>query len=322
MENRRPNFQEVYKQYLGEMGLTFPELEKSTDKALKKSISDFSKSVAPILHDIANRNSSVFTDQGVQIAPGVIMTKKLWATAGKPTHKAIWEFLSSLILLASYEQKTNTETDDFTNIFDISGAESDLKKMFGDLGEQFSKESFSSFFDGLKGAADSFKEQFAGVFSGISGEVPPIPERLFKGHIAKIAEEIAREFNPEDFGIAPEILSSNDPTAVFEYLQTIFTQKPEMLMKGAKKIANRIQEKLKRGDVKREDLIREAEELMAEFQNNTMFKEIFESLGSMLKTADTESNNAPSERRRVVQERLRKKMAAKKGDTGKKKEES
>jgi len=295
------------------MGLTFPELDKATEIAKKNmSFLDFSKSVAPNLHQIAVRDGSIFTDSGTEIAPGVVMTKSLWKDAGKSTQKAIWEFLSSLILLSSYEIKHSTaEAPDFSSFFDLSGADIDLQKMFKDLGSTFSNQSFGSFFDGIKEAAENMKEKFA----GISGEMPPIPEKLFKGHIAKIAEELAREFKPEDFGLSPDMLNGGDSAAIFEYLQEIFTKNPEMLMKGAKKIASRIQDKLKRGEVKREDLVKEAEELMGEFQNNPMFKQIFEQLGTQLRgggggpePGEAENN----ERRRVVQERLRKKMAERK----------
>ena len=309
-----PNFKEVYNQYLSEMGLTFPELDDATEKAKKTSFRDFSKCVAANLHQIAVRDGSIFTDAGVEIAPGVKMTKKLWKEAGKPTQKAIWEFLSSLVLLSSFEMKhSNTveeEEADFSKFFDVSGANIDLQKMFKDLGSQFSNQSFGSFFDGIKEAAENMKEQFG----GISGEKIPIPERLFKGHIAKIAEDLAREFKPEDFGLSPEMLEGGDSTVIFEYLQQIFTKNPEMLMKGAKKIATRIQDKLKRGEVRREDLVREAEELMGEFQNNPMFKQIFEQLGAQLRGAGGgdpgEAEN--TDRRRTVQERLRKKLAEKK----------
>ena len=279
----KPSFKEIYIQYLSEMGLTFPELDKATEIAKKKTtFLEFSKCVTPNLHQIAVRDASIFTEAGTEIAPGVVMTKKLWKDAGKSTQKAIWEFLSSLILLSSYEIKNSPaapDTNDFSKFFDLSGADIDLQKMFKDLGSTFSNQSFGSFFDGIKEAAENMKEKFG----GISGEMPPIPEKLFKGHIAKIAEELAREFKPEDFGLSPDMLNGGDSAAIFEYLQEIFTKNPEMLMKGAKKIASRIQDKLKRGEVKREDLVKEAEELMGEFQNNPMFKQIFEQLGAQLR---------------------------------------
>lgn len=307
-----PRFKAVYNQYLSEMGLTFPELDKATELAKKNTTyTDFSKCISCNIHKIAVRDSSIFTETGAEIAPGVLMTKNLWKDAGKSTQKAIWEFLSSLILLASYEIKhSNDNNMDFSQFFDISGVDIDLQKMFKELGSQFSGKSFSSFFDGIKEAAENMKDTFA----GISGEMPPIPEKLFKGHIAKIAEELAREFKPEDFGLSPDMLNGGDSAAIFEYLQQIFTKNPELLMKGAKKIASRIQDKLKRGEVKREDLVAEAEELMGEFQNNPMFKQIFEQLGAQLRGAGGQEPGEAenNERRRTVQERLKKKLAEKK----------
>ena len=322
----KATFKQVYTQYLSEMSLTFPELEKAADKALKKTgFADFHKSVFPNLSKIAARDDSIFTEAGIEIAPGVIMNKKLWKEGGKSTQSAIWEFLSSLILLAAFEikhsgsgskdKKESAEpaANDFSNMFDISGADFDLKKMFEKLGSTFSDQSFSSFFEGVKEAAENMKEQFEGISGESLPNMPKMPERLFKGHIAKIAEELASEFKPEDFGLSPELLNNTDPTAVFDYLQQIFTKNPEMLMTGAKKIAHRIQDKLKRGEVRREDLVREAEELMGEFKNNPMFTQIFEQLGAQLRNPGGSGggDSSNSERRRQVQERLRQKLAEK-----------
>jgi len=322
MSTPAPTFKKVYASFMCETGLTFPELEKACDRAISLSYKEFSKSVKPILHQIAARDSSVFTEAGVEIAPKVVMTKALWKDAGKDTHKAIWDFLSSLVLLAAAEEKSapkaeaakNTVEDpDFTKFFDISGADVDLKKMFEGLGSQFSNKSFTSFFSGIKETAEKFKDKF----SDISGGMPKIPERLFKGHIARIAEDLAKEFKPEDFGLPPELLESNDTGATFEYLQQIFTKNPDLLMRGAKKIAQRIQDKLQKGEVRREDLVAEAEELMKEFSDNPMFKDIFSQLGSQLRGMGGEaSHNSQSERLRQTKERLRKKMEEKKKKQG------
>ena len=81
-------------------------------------------------------------------------------------------------------------------------------------------------------------------------------------------------------------------------------------MKGAQKIAKKIQGKFERGEIKREELIAEAEEMMKEFGENEIFKGLFGSLGDMLKM--NEPTGSTSERRRAVQERLRKKLEARK----------
>jgi hypothetical protein len=98
---------------------------------------------------------------------------------------------------------------------------------------------------------------------------------------------------------------------VFNYLQEVFTKKPELMMSAAQKIAKKIQVKFQRGEIKREEIIREAEELMKEFSENTAFSELFGSLGEMLKGSEKESGNEGSARRREVQERLRRKAAEK-----------
>jgi hypothetical protein len=170
-----------------------------------------------------------------------------------------------------------------------------MKDIFSKLG------SMASMFGGLK----------AEDLSGASSKFK-IPERLFKGHIARIAEELVKEFKPEDFGISPDMLDSDDPARVFNYLQEVFTKKPELMMSAAQKIAKKIQAKFQRGEIKREDIIREAEELMKEFSENTAFSDLFGSLGEMLKGSERESGNEGSARRREVQERLRRKAEAKK----------
>jgi hypothetical protein len=58
--------------------------------------------------------------------------------------------------------------------------------------------------------------------------------------------------------------------------------------------------------------MREAEEMMKEFSDNPMFSELFGGLTEMLSGSDKETGNEGSARRRAVQERLRKKMDAKK----------
>ena len=142
------------------------QLDKSAEKALKKTgYVEFSKCIAVNLHKFALRDGTIFSEKGVEIAPGVVMTKALWKDAGKSTQKAIWDFLSSLTLLSSYEMKHNGPKPDgpvddeeaFNKFFDISGADVDLKKMFKDLGSDFSGQSFNSFFDGIKVSGKAIK---------------------------------------------------------------------------------------------------------------------------------------------------------------------
>jgi hypothetical protein len=82
-----------------------------------------------------------------------------------------------------------------------------------------------------------------------------------------------------------------------------------MMMSAAQKIGKRLQAKFARGEINRDEIIREAEELMKEFSENEAFSSLFGSLGEMFKGGEKESGHEGSARRREVQERLRKKQA-------------
>jgi aminopeptidase N len=107
------------------------------------------------------------------------------------------------------------------------------------------------------------------------------------------------------------MLETQDPAKVFEYLQEVFTKNPEKLMSAAQRIAKKLQTKFLRGEIKREEIITEIEELMKEFSGNEAFNAIFGNLGELLSSSAKATGNEGSERRRVVQERLRKKAAEK-----------
>jgi len=294
------SFSNTYSQFLTELKETFPEYAAALllAAALPEPQTRFVEVWRTHTSDIASNNAAIFNDTGIELVPGFIMTGALWKELSPATQGAIWKYLSSLLLLAASESDKG--------LWDLSGFHEDMENMmktlkeggFGAMGDLFDKlgkmaEGFG--FKDLSGAAGKFK----------------LPERLFKGHIAKIAEELVKEFKPEDFGISPDMLESDDPARVFTYLQEVFTKKPEMMMSAAQKIAKKIQAKFQRGEIKREDIIREAEELMAEFSENEAFSSMFGSLSEMMKGSEKESGNEGSARRREVQERLRKKHAEK-----------
>lgn len=314
-----PTFAATYAQFVRELLLTFPEYEAPLKAALAAPAAEakaaFLATWRTHSHDIATKHAAVFAaaPEGMSLVPGAPMTAKLWSELSEATHTAIWKYLSSLLLLAAVDAEDAAE--------DMSGFQADMETMMRILkesGDDLAGE-MSGIFEKLSGIAKTFG--LGGAAAGgagidLSGAAAAagkfkIPERLFKGHIAKIAEELVKEFKPEDFGIAPEMLESDDPARVFNYLQEIFTKKPEMLMGAAQKIAKKIQAKFARGEIRREEIIAEAEELMKEFSSNEAFSSLFGSLGEMLKSTEKESGNEGSARRREVQERLRRKQAEK-----------
>ena len=252
MASTTVTFQSTYAQFLDDLKGTFPEY--SAALTLAASLPDLKTRFVEVWRAhtsaIAEKSAaSVFTASGIELVPGFVMTAALWSELGPGTQAAIWKYLSSLLLLAASEQAEG--------LWDLSGFQHDMEEMMKQLKEGGGAH-LKEMFEKLGSMAKTFGiPDLSGAASGFK-----IPERLFKGHIAKIAEELVKEFKPEDFGISPEMLETDDPARVFNDLQEIFTKKPEMMMQAAQKIAKKIQAKFQRGEIRREDIIREAEELM------------------------------------------------------------
>lgn len=298
------SFGKTYKQFLDDLKGTFPEYTAAL--TLAESLPDIQERFVEVWRNyaaaVAAQDSRIFDTKGIELVPGFVMTEKLWGELSAGTHSAIWKYISTLLLLAAASESSKTDG----GLWDISGFQTSMEEMMKHLKSEDGSGAFMDMFAQLGKMAESM-----GLKDLSGASAFKIPEKLFKGHIAKIVEELVKEFKPEDFGITAEMMESKDPKAVFNYLQEIFTKKPEMLMAAGQKIAKKLQAKFMSGSIKREEIIREVEELMKEFSDNEAFSELFGSLGDILKSSDKETGNEGSARRREVQERLRRKQAEK-----------
>jgi hypothetical protein len=313
------SFKSVHTQFLDDLTGTFPEYASAIQAARssESAQTDFNTVWKNHTAAVANQDASIFEGAGVELVPGAPLTKALWKQCGTETRTAIWKYLSSLLLVSASSDSDGSE------FWDISGFNAHMEEMMKHLKEMGGKESsaggnassmfgdMGGLFEKLSGMAKTFGFDKFKDLSGASAAGFKIPEKLFKGHIAKIAAEIAQEFKPEDFGLSPDMLESDNPGQVFTYLQELFSRRPEMLMTAAQRIAKKIQHKFQRGEIKRDDIIREAEELMKEFSENDMFSSMFGQLSEMMKGTDKQSGNEGSARLRAAQERLRRKQAEK-----------
>jgi ribosomal protein S17E len=106
------------------------------------------------------------------------------------------------------------------------------------------------------------------------------------------------------------------PSRALTLLVQVFTKNPGMIQNTIKKIGNRLQQKVQSGQIRPQEIAREAEELMKEFSSNPEFVDVMESLKSMFGFEDMDSarqaGREGSARLALVQQRLRKKLDAKK----------
>ena len=231
-----------------------------------------------------------------KILPGVTLSPEMWETTGKKSRIIIFEYISILNLCVAFQSGTGSEQ------FTKEWAERTMRDARASMDsidfEKLSEKFFSAF--GTKGSA-----------------LPPFPEKFLKGKLAKLAEEMVREFRPEDFGFSKEELEAceRDPARAFEILMKGSMGNPKLIQSAMARIAKKLQEKVTRCELKPQELVEEADSLMKEFQNHPAFVELMEAFRGMFGGDDAEdltrkATRDDQSRLSIVQARLRKKLEA------------
>jgi hypothetical protein len=299
-------FDTKYTEFANELAQCLPELEKeiAAAKALftTQRLSSFKDQVLPTSGN-PRRDGTVCPGA---VLPGVIITDELWSELSDGTQRAIQEYLTLLSVCCLFDTGMNDPKmwegttgwgDDFMNTW--------KDKMDGGM------------FAGLA-------EKMGKMFGEDGSNIPKLPEKFLKGHIAKLAEELVRDFKPEDFGFTPSEIASleKDPARAFEMMMKMYTTKPDLIQKSIQKIGKRLQQKIASGQINPKQIAAEAEELLKTFTDNPAFSSLMESFRGMfgmgagggdidpdlLRSVGRENDARMS----IVKERLRRKLEQKK----------
>ena len=240
------------------------------------------------------------------VLPGVTITPTIWNDLSEGSQKAIQEYLTLLTMCSYYESNRS--------FADLSGQEGFLKEFLDHWKTKLGSTDF-------KGLAERFAQfiQSTASQTGAGPGLGSLPERFLRGHIARLAEDLVREFRPEDFGLSTEELQEceRNPTQAFEMLLQAYTTRPEVLQNAMQKIASRMQQKIQRGELRPQDLAAEAEELIKECSDNPAFREMMESIRNVFGFEDMDMARAQgregSARLSLVRNRLRAKLEKRRG---------
>lgn len=339
MSEVKTRFMAIVTQFTNELSLSYPELGPAITKYLKKKdscLDVFGTLVPSLKESVANRNDDFFLKskgEGPEVLPGIHFSAKLWKESSKETRTVFWDYLASLILLFNLNLKMSGSSSESvpSNADSSSTSEEmpDFTAMIDEMTKGFKSEEFKKIFENLKTTFDKFVDLSGNVppsassdadtdSSGPAGDFkfPTIPESLQNGQIAKIAAELASEFTPADLGIDAELMEKMNPIQIFEHLQFVYTNNPDLLTGAMKRVAKKIENKFASGSLKRETLMAEAKELMEHFTDNPAFKEMFQTFGTMFTNpADMfggGNTSSSSDRLQKARERLRKKTEEKK----------
>ena len=291
-------FQQKYDEFAVDLEGALPELSSAIAVAKGLGAEERAKQFAT--HVLANcsPNREKTKNPGL-VLPGVTITDSLWTALSDTSQKAIQEYLTLLGFTSLYSGAAGADSKPSTE-----WTESFLNTM---------REKMSSMdFEGIS-------KKIADMMAGLGTDnMPKIPERFLKGHLAKLVEELSREVRPEDLGLTPEQIAEyeKNPGGAFELITQLYTKNPEIIQKLIKRVAKRIQDKIQRGEIRPDQIAVEAEEMMKEFTGNGAFMEMMSSFKDTFGMADPDIARAAGRegdaRRNIVKERLRKKMEAKK----------
>jgi hypothetical protein len=290
-------FQTKYDEFASALTDVFPELAVDITASMALSpqerISRFKTEVLPAAGN-TKRDPATFPGM---VLPGVFINETLWDSVSEKTKEAINKFINLLT---------------FTFVMKEGGSE--------DFGGDAFRQWADMFMDQWRGKLDradfdSFTKRFADLFGSGGDRLPPFPEKLRRGKLVKLAEEIVKELTPEEFGLDPDVVKQceADPSKAFEILMETTMNNPGKLQNAMKRIIKRLQEKFQRGEFRPQELAAEAEEMMKEFSENPAFVEMMEQMRKTFGFEDMSSARAagqePSARMKIVQERLRRKQA-------------
>lgn len=300
----REVFSKNYSEFAGALMDTFPELAAPLGAALELSDTErwarFQAEVLPTMADVQGRNKPP-----TMMLPGVQLPAGEWDKLSPNNRKVILEYLGLMCSCILFEMPDTASGQNW------DGASKWFEGMMGSWKDKMAGIDFKS-----------MTEKITKIF-GISteGGIPSLPEKFMKGHIAKLAEELMKEFKPEDFGLDPELMKEceSNPTKAFDILMKVYMNKPGSLQAMITRVGKRLQQKFASGALRPEQIVAEAEELMKTFQENPEFVNLMESFKSAFGFEDMDlarsAGKEQSARMNIVKERLKKKMDAKKGST-------
>lgn len=277
-------FVTIVKDFLSDILNTYPDYAESAFSASLKKIvvSDVNDCVPETMNvyehcvkvlperffDILYKNAEMFSKEDVntEFIPGIDF-RVLWNSEGvtETIHETLWKYLQLLVFILVGKINSGETFGDTAKLFEAIN-EDDLKQkleetmeqmkdMFGDLGEESAN---NINLDDLPDPSE--------IHDHING--------LLDGKLGRLAKEIAEE-TAQDLE-----LEMDEGANVNDVFQKLF-RNPGKLMNLVKSVGNKLDSKIKSGDIKESELMQEASEIMEKMKNMPGMNDIQDLLKKM-----------------------------------------
>ena len=277
-------FSKIMKEFTNDILTSFPEYKDTLDKGLMDILNDnnesenveklfvYIKNIYPErFFDFLYQNEDMFTNNEINtnFLPDIDFAELWKQDISENTKTIIWKYLQLVLFSVIGNEKDSNSFGDTAKLFEAIN-EDDLKKKLEEAMEQM-----SNIFD-----MDS-ENSTNNDISNINHEDLPNPEDLhnhinglLKGNLGKLASEITEE-TMKDLDIDME--NTNNVGDVF---QNLF-KNPGKLMKMIKKVGDKLDTKLKSGELKESELMEEAMELMQQMESMPGMQNMKEMMSKM-----------------------------------------
>ena len=304
------NFKTVVKDFTSDLSITFPEFSYLWKKWSSPELSDeelqylfeYCLTVYPErFFDILNQNDEIFNtenDTNTVFLPNVDF-KLLFncKDISETTTKAMWKYLQLMLFTIVSGVKDKTDFGDTMNMFDGIDEEelqAKLNDTISSMGEFFKTLEKQEGEEAKEQEDGEEKTKSGGPFEGFKNMFENMPSAdniqghlkgIFDGKIGKLAKEMAEEIS----GDFKDIFEGDNPTinSTQDVLKELM-KNPKKIMDLMKKVGGKLDSKMKNGDVSREELMKEASEMMGKMKDMggtdqfaDMFKAMAKGMGGL-----------------------------------------
>jgi ElaB/YqjD/DUF883 family membrane-anchored ribosome-binding protein len=278
-------FKKIISDFVADIATVFPEHSEACATVYNMdpaAVYDHCKlTYAPQFFNILYRNDTVLFAEPIELLPGLDF-KALWETpdVSDATKEAVWKYLQ-LVMFSVVSDLSDTSTfGDAAKLFeaiDESVLKSKLEEVMQQMQDMFKDEGTSAAGTSDKSAAGSGEagsgeagscEAGSGASEANGFSFPPGMDPnsmhehlsgLLGGKIGNLAKEIAEE-------TAAELnLDTSDEASVQSVFQNLF-KNPGKLMGIVKNVGQKLDAKMKSGEIKESEIMQEASELMSKMK--------------------------------------------------------
>ena len=267
-----PEFKKIISDFVADIATVFPEHSEACAAVYNTDTAEVFKhckrTYAPQFFNILYRNDTVLFAEPIELLPGLNF-KALWETpdVSDATKEAVWKYLQ-LVMFSVVSDLSDTSTfGDAAKLFeaiDESVLKSKLEEVMEQMQDMFKDEEGGGTKEAGHAAESAGPNDADSSAANGSFPLPPGMDPnsmhehlsgLLGGKIGNLAKEIAEE-------TAAELnLNPDDEASAQSVFQNLF-KNPGKLMGIVKSVGQKLDAKLKSGEIKESEIMQEASELM------------------------------------------------------------